>query len=173
MTIVEDDGWISETVPEYVVVEDTCLVVSIVSAFAIRGIVAPMAAIDNTAARLVSALVFIGFSSFVLKHIGAGRVADPKPREDFRFFATATRAHGAGCFTVGCFPDTQKEDPMRFPKALIAAFVVATFSLAACHERRHEGPAETAGEKIDKGMSKMGEKMEEGGRKLQDKARGE
>ena len=62
---------------------------------------------------------------------------------------------------------------MRFPKALIVAFVVATFSLAACHPKRHEGPAETAGEKIDKGMSKMGEKMEEGGQKLQDKARGE
>ena len=42
---------------------------------------------------------------------------------------------------------------MRFPKALIAAFVVATFSLAACHPKRHEGPAETAGEKIDKGMT--------------------
>ena len=62
---------------------------------------------------------------------------------------------------------------MRFWQTLIAAFVVATFSLAACHPKRHEGPAETAGEKIDKGMSKMGEKMEEGGKKLQVKARGE
>src|ERR1043166_20510 len=102
MTIVEDDGWISETVPEYVVVEDTCLVVSIVSAFAIRGIVAPMAAIDNTAARLVSALVFIGFSSFGLKHIGAGRVADPKAHEDFRFLRR-DRCTRCGLLHVGCF----------------------------------------------------------------------
>ena len=62
---------------------------------------------------------------------------------------------------------------MRLPKVLIAVFVVAAFSLAACQEQRHEGPAETAGEKIDQGLNKMGEKMEEGGQKLQDKAKGE
>jgi predicted small secreted protein len=62
---------------------------------------------------------------------------------------------------------------MQFSRVLVAALVVSAFSLAACHPNRHEGPAERAGEKIDKGLNKMGEKMEEGGQKLQDKARGD
>jgi hypothetical protein len=46
-------------------------------------------------------------------------------------------------------------------------------SIAACHSSANKGPAQRAGEKVDSGISKLGEKMEEGGQKLQDKAHGD
>ncbi len=62
---------------------------------------------------------------------------------------------------------------MRFANWMIIALTAAAFSVAACHSKSREGPAERAGEKIDSGLSKLGEKMQEGGEKLQDKARGD
>ena len=63
MTIVDDDGVISETVPEFVVLVDNCFVVSTVSAYVIRGTMAPTVT-ESTASRLVIARVFIEVSSF-------------------------------------------------------------------------------------------------------------
>jgi predicted small secreted protein len=62
---------------------------------------------------------------------------------------------------------------MHLARTLVAALVIGTFSVSACHSHRGEGPAERAGQKIDSGTQKLGEKMEEGGQKLQDKARGD
>jgi len=62
---------------------------------------------------------------------------------------------------------------MRMTRTLVAASIALAFSIAACESRRHEGPAERAGEKVDQGAKKLGEKMEEGGQKLQEKARGD
>jgi len=62
---------------------------------------------------------------------------------------------------------------MRFARVLTAAWVLAGFTLVACHEHRNAGPGERAGEKVDQGISKLGEKMQEGGQKLQDKAHGD
>jgi predicted small secreted protein len=62
---------------------------------------------------------------------------------------------------------------MHLARTFVAAFVIGAFSIAACHSHRSEGPAERAGQKIDSGMKKMGEKMEEGGQKLQDEAGGD
>ena len=59
---------------------------------------------------------------------------------------------------------------MKRSRLLVAALVITGFSIAACHTHRNEGPAEHAGSKIDKGLEKLGEKMQEGGQKLQDKA---
>jgi hypothetical protein len=61
---------------------------------------------------------------------------------------------------------------MRFERILILA-LAAGLSLAACHSSTHKGPAQQAGEKVDNGIAKLGEKMEEGGEKLQDKAHGD
>jgi hypothetical protein len=58
-------------------------------------------------------------------------------------------------------------------KTFLAVLVVTAFSLAACSHPRHEGPAERAGQKMDKGFEKMGEKMESAGQKMQEKARGD
>jgi len=62
---------------------------------------------------------------------------------------------------------------MRFAKPVIIALTAAGLSLFACQSPAPKGPAERAGEKVDKGMSKLGEKMQQGGEKLQDKARGD
>jgi predicted small secreted protein len=62
---------------------------------------------------------------------------------------------------------------MRVTRTLVVAAVLGAFVTAACHTHRNEGPAERAGEKIDSGLHKFGEKMEEGGQKLQDKASGD
>jgi hypothetical protein len=62
---------------------------------------------------------------------------------------------------------------MRFAKLLIPVLAATSLSLSACNSSEHKGPAERAGEKIDKGMSTVGEKMQEGGEKLQDKAHGD
>lgn len=62
---------------------------------------------------------------------------------------------------------------MRIANWMIIGLTAAAFTVAACHSRSHEGPAERAGEKIDSGMSKLGQKMQEGGEKLQDKAHGD
>ena len=62
---------------------------------------------------------------------------------------------------------------MRFAKILIFALMVTSLSLSACSSSANKGPAERASEKVDKGMSKLGEKMQEGGEKLQDKAHGD
>ena len=61
---------------------------------------------------------------------------------------------------------------MRFAKILIFALAATALSLSACSSES-KGPAESAGEKVDKGVSKLGEKMQEGGEKLQDKAHGD
>jgi predicted small secreted protein len=61
---------------------------------------------------------------------------------------------------------------MHLARTFVAALVIGTFSMAACHSHS-AGPAERAGQKIDNGLQKMGEKMEEGGQKLQDKAEGD
>ncbi len=62
---------------------------------------------------------------------------------------------------------------MRFAKILILALAATGLSLSACNSSANKGPAERAGEKVDKGMSQLGEKMQEGGEKLQDKAHGD
>ena len=62
---------------------------------------------------------------------------------------------------------------MRFAKILIFTLAATGFSLSACNSSAHKGPAERAGEQVDKGMSKLGEKMQDGGEKLQDKAHGD
>ena len=62
---------------------------------------------------------------------------------------------------------------MRFAKILIFTVAATGFSLFACNSSGHKEPAERAGERVDKGMSKLGEKMQEGGEKLQDKAHGD
>jgi hypothetical protein len=62
---------------------------------------------------------------------------------------------------------------MRFAKILIVALTATGLSLFACDSPTHMGPAERAGEKVDKGVSKLGEKMQEGGENLQDKAHGD
>jgi predicted small secreted protein len=62
---------------------------------------------------------------------------------------------------------------MRFAKILIFALAATGLSLSACNSSTQKGPAERAGEKVDKGMSKLGEKMQEGGEELQDKAHGD
>jgi predicted small secreted protein len=62
---------------------------------------------------------------------------------------------------------------MHLARTFVATLVIGAFSIAACNSHRGEGPAERAGQKIDNGMRKMGEKMEEGGQKLQDKASGD
>jgi hypothetical protein len=62
---------------------------------------------------------------------------------------------------------------MRFAKVLILALAAAGLSLSACDSWERKGPAERAGEKVDKGISKLGDKMQEGGEKLQDKAHGD
>jgi len=62
---------------------------------------------------------------------------------------------------------------MRFAKILIFALVATGLSLSACNSSASKGPAQSAGEKVDKGVSKLGEKMQEGGEKLQDKAHGD
>jgi len=61
---------------------------------------------------------------------------------------------------------------MRFARIFLALTVVG-LPLAACHSSAHKGPAQQAGEKVDNGISKLGENMEEGGEKLQDKAHGD
>jgi hypothetical protein len=61
---------------------------------------------------------------------------------------------------------------MHLVKMSGAALLAIAFSIAACHSSSNKGPAQRAGEKVDTGISKLGEKMEEGGQKLQDKAHG-
>jgi hypothetical protein len=62
---------------------------------------------------------------------------------------------------------------MRFGRFFATLCVASGLMLVACHEHTHQGPAERAGEKIDNGLSKLGDKMQEGGEKLQDKAHGD
>ena len=62
---------------------------------------------------------------------------------------------------------------MRYMRILVAVWMLGGFTLAACHQHHNEGPGERAGEKVDHGLSKLGEKMQEGGQKLQDKAHGD
>jgi hypothetical protein len=54
----------------------------------------------------------------------------------------------------------------------ISGAALLAISIAACYSSANKGPAQRAGEKVDTGISKLGEKMEEGGQKLQDKAHG-
>lgn len=59
---------------------------------------------------------------------------------------------------------------MRFARILVAAALASGFFAVACHK---EGPAEQAGEKIDKAASNVGDKMEDMGDKLRDKVHGD
>jgi hyperosmotically inducible protein len=58
---------------------------------------------------------------------------------------------------------------MKFNSAIAAAIILsfAVAGLAACEK----GPAEKAGEKIDKTAKKVGEKIEEAGEKIKDTAK--
>ncbi|MET0153870.1 MAG: hypothetical protein ABW298_14845 [Candidatus Binatia bacterium] len=62
---------------------------------------------------------------------------------------------------------------MHWARILSVTLLATGLSIAACHSSANKGPAQRAGEKVDTGISKLGEKMEEGGQKLQDKAHGD
>jgi hypothetical protein len=62
---------------------------------------------------------------------------------------------------------------MRLARIGSVTLLAIGLSIAACHSSADKGPAQSAGEKVDSGISKLGEKMEEGGQKLQDKAHGD
>jgi hypothetical protein len=48
----------------------------------------------------------------------------------------------------------------------VALLVVGPLGAAACHNHHHEGPAEHAGRKIDHGLDKAGDAVEDAGRKV-------
>jgi len=52
---------------------------------------------------------------------------------------------------------------MRFAKMLIFALAVTGLCMSACNSSANKGPAQRAGEKVDQGVSKLGEKMEDAG----------
>ena len=56
---------------------------------------------------------------------------------------------------------------------LFGALVVSGSLLVACRKEPDQGPAERAGERIDEGLKDLGEKMEEAGEEMQEKARGD
>ena len=62
---------------------------------------------------------------------------------------------------------------MGFARIFMAVCMTGAFTLAACHSHRSEGPGQRAGQKVDEGLYKLGDKMQEGGQKLQDKAHGD
>lgn len=52
-------------------------------------------------------------------------------------------------------------------RVLAAALIALTgFTSTACHRHRNEGPAQAAGRKIDHGLDKTGDAVEDAGRKV-------
>ena len=52
-------------------------------------------------------------------------------------------------------------------RVLAVALIAFTgFTSTACHHRRNEGPAQAAGRKIDHGLDKTGDAVEDAGRKF-------
>ena len=62
---------------------------------------------------------------------------------------------------------------MKLKKCSTAALAVSALTLALLGCQKHEGPAETAGKKIDNAAQKAGEQIEKAGDKIQDAAKGD
>ncbi len=62
---------------------------------------------------------------------------------------------------------------MKLKKCTTATLAVSVLTLALMGCQKHEGPAETAGKKIDQTTQKAGEQIEKAGDKIQDAAKGD
>jgi len=62
---------------------------------------------------------------------------------------------------------------MKLKKYTTAALAVSALALALLGCQKQEGPAETAGKKIDQTTQKAGEQIEKAGDKIQDAAKGD
>jgi hypothetical protein len=62
-----------------------------------------------------------------------------------------------------------QEDAMNrqtIGRALVVVLLAVTPLTAACSHRRHEGPAQAAGRKVDRGLDKAGDAVEDAGHKV-------
>lgn len=57
--------------------------------------------------------------------------------------------------------------------AIFSALLLAGTLTIACSDRSKRGPGQRAGAKVDEGIERLGEKMQDAGEAMQEKARGE
>lgn len=57
--------------------------------------------------------------------------------------------------------------------AIFSALLLAGALTVACSDRSKRGPGQRAGARVDEGIERLGEKMQDAGEEIQEKARGE